>query len=293
MTQAYMTEPLHVEGTSRFVSTSNAEIHFNYVDGPQDAVPLIFTHGGGPGATSWNNFLYNARALSAGRRCYFLDLPQYGQSSMTPINGPIFTKQAQTISDFMDAMKIESAHFVNQSYGGGAAIVLAASQPTKVASLILISCQPIFGGVVAPTAIVMKRSAGIVSDYYLNTGGPSIEKMRTLLSDLEYRDASRLTDLTVQLRYQASLNPALIKLVQTPGANGEFESLMHLFPQVKAPALILCGAYDWFGGPDVGLLMLNQFQNARLLVISDAGHHPQSELPKEFNAHALAFLNNQ
>lgn len=289
MSLAKQTAPLEAV-PAQLTSFDGVDVHFYLVDGPDDSLPVIFTHGGGPGSTSWNNFLYNARSISHGRKCYFVDLQQYGGSSLTAIDAPVFSFQANVLRKFMASNGIKRAHFVNQSYGSGAAIVLAAHFPELVASLVLMGAQPLFGGVIAPTAMMTKRARSVISDYYLEGGGPSLDKMRKLLSDLEFKDERRLTELTVQMRYEASIRPGMRELASTPGASGQMESLLHLFCAVKAPSLIMWGSYDWFGAPDVALLMLNQFANARLHIIGDAAHHLQSEQPEEFNAVVLAFL---
>lgn len=283
-------EPLDAaDAVDCFADVGDARLHYQEV-GPPGAPPLILLHGGGPGATAWNNFLYNARALSTRHRCYFVNLPHYGKSSMEPLSGPLFAGHARRIEAFMDALGIVSAHFVNQSFGSGVAIALAVHRPDRVRSLVLLGGQPILGGVVAPIAAFTKRARSIVSDYYLADGGPSLDKMHRLIADLEFRDDTRLTELNVRLRYEASLDPAMARLAATPGASGNWDSLIGDFAAVKARSLILWGAYDWFGGPDVALLMLNQFADARLHIVGDAAHHLQTEQPEEFNRVLLPFL---
>ncbi|MCY1440503.1 4,5:9,10-diseco-3-hydroxy-5,9,17-trioxoandrosta-1(10),2-diene-4-oate hydrolase [compost metagenome] len=129
-----------------------------------------------------------------------------------------------------------------------------------------------------------------MSDYFLADGGPSLEKMAALIRRYELHDDNRLDEENLRLRFQASNNPDFIRLLQTPGAFGEWENLMPVFARVQAPTLILWGLHDWFGGVDVPMLMLNQFADARLHVMGNAAHHLQSECPDEFNALALSFI---
>ena len=53
------------ESTSHFVTVDGVRLHYRVVDGPDDALPAIFTHGGGPGSAGWNNFRLSAAAGSA------------------------------------------------------------------------------------------------------------------------------------------------------------------------------------------------------------------------------------
>ncbi|MNN10049.1 2-hydroxy-6-oxo-6-phenylhexa-2,4-dienoate hydrolase [compost metagenome] len=190
----------------------------------------------------------------------------------------------------MDALDIPRAHLVNQSFGGCVAIRFAADHPGRVERLLLIGSQPVERGISQPLPLFSKHAASLMSDYFLADGGPSLEKMAALIRRYELHDDNRLDEENLRLRFQASNNPDFIRLLQTPGAFGEWENLMPVFARVQAPTLILWGLHDWFGGVDVPMLMLNQFADARLHVMGNAAHHLQSECPDEFNALALSFI---
>jgi 2-hydroxy-6-oxonona-2,4-dienedioate hydrolase len=275
---------------SRFVTVDGIRIHYRELEGPDEAIPAIFTHGGGPGSTGWSNFRLSAAPVSAGRRCYFIDFPQFGDSDMVPIAGPVFSWQADKLKGFMDALGIARAHLINQSFGGCVSIRLAADHPQRVASLTLVGSQPVARGVISPLPLFSKHARNIMHDYFVADGGPSLDKMRALIARLEYHDDERVTEDNVRLRYEASIHPGFRALLQIPGAFGEWENLAPVFAAVKAPTLIFWGLHDWFGGIDVPMLMLNQFADARLHVMGSAAHHVQSECAEEFNAHLLAFL---
>ncbi|MFV0934161.1 alpha/beta fold hydrolase [Pseudomonas jessenii] len=283
-----MDNPL--ESQSRFVSVDGVRLHYSMIEGPDDSLPVIFTHGGGPGSSAWSNFHLSAKAFSERHHCYYLDLAQFGGSDMVPIEGPMFSWHAGKLLGVMDALGIRQAHLVNQSFGGCVAIRFAADHPERVGRLLLIGSQPVERGVMQPLPLFSKHAASLMSDYYLADGGPSLEKMRALICRYELHDDDRLDEEALCLRYEASCNPAYRELLQTPGAFGVWENLMPVFTQVKAPTLILWGLHDWFGGIDVPMLMLNQFADARLHVIGNAAHHLQSEHPAEFSSLALTFL---
>ncbi|SDI13528.1 alpha/beta fold hydrolase [Pseudomonas panipatensis] len=278
---------------SRFVTVDGVRLHYREVDGPDECLPVIFTHGGGPGSTGWSNFRQSAAAFSRAHRCYFLDFPQFGLSDMVPVEGPVFTWHARKLLGFMDALGIRRAHLVNQSFGGCVAIRFAAEHADRVGRLLLIGSQPLERGVMQPLPLFSKHAASLLADYYLNDGGPSLEKMRRLIQRYELHDDLRIDDEALRLRFQASDNLGFIDLLRTPGAFGQWENLLPLFPRVGVPTLILWGLHDWFGGVDVPMLMLNQFTDARLYVMGNAAHHPQSECPDEFNAVALTFIGSQ
>lgn len=276
--------------TRHWVSADGVRLHYRQVDGPDDGLPVIFTHGGGPGSTAWSNFHRSALPFVARHRCYFLDFAQFGDSDMVPVEGPVFSWHARKLLAFMDALGIARAHLVNQSFGGCVAIRFAAEHPERVARLVLIGSQPVARGVLQPLPLFSKHAATLMSDYYFADGGPSLAKMRALIQRYELHDDGAIDEQSLQLRFEASCNPGLHALFEQPGAFGQPEDLMPLFNQVKAPTLILWGLHDWFGGIDVPMLMVNQFADARLHVLGNAAHHLQSEQPAEFNALALNFL---
>lgn len=275
---------------SDFVTVDGVRLHYQRVDGPVDSLPVIFTHGGGPGSSAWSNFRQSASAFAAHHDCYFLDFPQFGGSDMVPVDGPVFSWHARKLLGFMDALGIRQAHLVNQSFGGCVAIRFAAEHPERVGRLLLIGSQPVSGGVMQPLPLFSKHAASLMSDYYFADGGPSLEKMRALICRYELHDDSRLDQEALRLRYEASCNPGLRALLECPGSFGEWESLVRLFADVTMPTLILWGLHDWFGGIDVPMLMVNQFADARLHVMGNAAHHLQSEFPDEFNGLALNFI---
>lgn len=275
---------------SFFVTVDGVRIHCRRIDGPAQALPVIFTHGGGPGSTGWSNFYQSATAFSAGHTCYFIDFPQFGQSDMVPIDGPVFSWQAAKLLGLMEALGLARAHLVNQSFGGCVAIRFAVDHPDRLGRLIVIGSQPVERGVLGPLPLFSKHAAGIMDDYFIAGGGPSPEKMRALIERFEFHDNGKVPDLAVSLRYAASINPGFIELLKIPGAFGQWENLAPLFPRVLTPTLIFWGLHDWFGGVDVPMLMLNQFADARLQVLGNAAHHLQSECPEEFNSCALNFL---
>lgn len=277
-------------GASRFVSVDGVRLHYQLLGQDDRRLPIIFTHGGGPGSTAWSNFRLSAAAFAADRPCYFLDFAQFGGSDMVPVDGPLFTWHMRKLLGFMDALGIARAHLINQSFGGGVALRFAAEHPQRVGKLIAIGSQPVDQGALAPLPLFSKHAASLMSDYYLAGEGPSLEKMRVLLQRYELHEDSRLEEENLRLRFEASNNPEFIRLLRTPGAFGEWENLLPLLHQVQAPTLLCWGLHDWFGSVDVPMLMLNRLREGYLHVFGNAAHHLQSECPGEFNRLALGFI---
>lgn len=279
-----------VQPESRFVLLNDVRLHYQVLGKATDKLPVIFTHGGGPGSTAWSNFRLSAGAFTDYHQCYFLDLAQFGQSDMIPIEGPVFTWHAQMLRSFMDALGIKQAHLVNQSFGGCVALRFAADYPERVARMITIGSQPLDQGVLHPLPLFSKHAVSLMSDYYLTDAGPSLNKMRTLMQKYELHNDAKVDEGALLLRFEASNNQDYIQLLNTPGAFGEWENLLPVLKDIKAPVLMCWGLHDWFGGIDVPMMMLNRLQNGFLHVFGAAAHHLQSECPDEFNSLALNFI---
>ncbi len=54
--------PVVPDSASCFVTVDGIRIHYREVDGPDDAIPAIFTHGGGPGSTGLANRTASSRS---------------------------------------------------------------------------------------------------------------------------------------------------------------------------------------------------------------------------------------
>lgn len=278
---------------SHFVDVLGVRMHYRVAGRDSGRLPMIFTHGGGPGSTGWSNFCSSAAFFAADRLCYFIDFPQFGDSAMVPVEGPVFSWHARHLEAFYQALGIKRAHLVNQSFGSGVALRFAASHPQKVGRLVTIGAQPVAGGVMAPLPLFSKHAASLMSDYFLADGGPQRDKMAALIRRYELHDDAALSEENLELRFKASNNPEFVRLLQTPGAFGEWEDLTAILPQVQAPVLLCWGLHDWFGGVDVPMLMLNRLPDASLHVFGNAAHHLQSECPDAFNSLVASFVGEE
>jgi len=128
----------------------------------------------------------------------------------------------------------------------------------------------------------------LIQNYYRGEG-PTLEKMRTLIQTLVY-DSSFLTEDTLRERYEASLDPDVIRIMSTRPP--EREDLYDQLHRVACPTLIIWGMEDRFGALDIGLLMLKRFQNARMHIFSKCGHWAQVEKADEFNRLVLDFFSH-
>ncbi len=267
--------------TSKYQTVSGVRIHYNEVgSGPA----LVCIHGGGPGASSWSNFTSNIEAFAKHYRVLLLDLPQFGKSDKIVIDGPRLTILAGLIREFMDALQIDKARFVGNSYGGQVSIKFAIDYPDRIDGLVIIGSAPVLHSIFAPMPV---EGVKLIGNYYRGAGGPSLEKMRQILSTLVF-DQKLITDDTVRERYEASIDPEAVRI--NSGPPPARQDLTPEFPKVKTPTLVIWGMDDRAGALDIGLLMVRTFQNAQMHIFGRCGHWAQVEHAEDFNALVLGFF---
>lgn len=272
---------------SRFVDADGVTFHYHDVGQGQDT---IFLHGGGPGCTAWSDFGAVAPLFTADRRCVFQDLLQYGKSDKCRITGPMWDFHAAKTVAFMDALDIERADLICNSWGGTIALATAAYYPERVRSLVVTGSMPVFYGPLAPLPEQGHRGRS-ARDVYYGGDGPTREKMRELITRLEWYDAQRLPEETLDLRYQQSLDPEERELAaMSDSPRGDWQDLTDQLGKVQAPTLFIWGREDAFLTPDYPLMLSRMVPRGNLHVMDHVSHHLQEERPGAYHAIVDGFL---
>ncbi|WP_237103554.1 alpha/beta fold hydrolase [Nonomuraea sp. MG754425] len=252
----------------------------------------IFLHGGGPGCTGWSDFGPVAPLFAADRRCLIVDILQYGRSDKCRISGPMWDFHAKKTVALMDTLGVQQADFVCNSWGGTIALCLAARYPERVRSLVVTGSMPVFYGPLAPLPENGHRGRA-ARDAYYGGEGPTREKMRRLITSLEWYDADRLPDSTLDLRYEQSLDPQERELAaMSDSPRGEWQDLTRELGQVRAPALFVWGMNDAFLTPDYPLMLARMVQRGNLHIMDHVSHHLQEERPVAYHAVVTGFFDS-
>ncbi|EQM33239.1 alpha/beta fold hydrolase [Rhodococcus erythropolis] len=267
-------------------------VTFHYYDlGEGD--PTIFLHGGGPGCTAWSDFGPVAPLFASDRRAILVDLLQYGRSDKCTITGPMWDFHAAKMVALLDELGIERADFVCNSWGGTIALNLAAKYPERVRSLVITGSMPVFYGPLAPLPEDGRRGRNARDVYYGGTG-PTLEKLRTLITSLEWFDGSKLPAETLQMRYEQSLDPEEMALAaSTDSPRGDWQDLTAELGQIQAPTLFAWGMHDAFLTPDYPLMLARMIPHGHLYIMDKASHHLQEERPYDYYSVVSGFLDQQ
>lgn len=268
------------EKTSRFLIVQNLKIHFH--DTEESKPVLVLLHGGGPGAGAWGNFKNNIQYLSEYFRVLAIDLPHFGKSEKPKDRYLDTNWYAGFVSDLLDQLNIENAHFIGNSMGGSVALELALSQPEKVNRLVLMGTA----GSLAMFSPLPTEGAKHLINYYKGSG-PSKEKIEAFIRSMIF-DQTLITPEFLEERYQASIHPDLL-VERNISADGMF-TLWREVNKIKNKTLLVYGRDDRVVPWDTGLLLLRLMPNADLHVLSKSGHWAQWERSEDFNHLVQAFL---
>ena len=162
-------------------SILTGSFHTNYHD-VGSGFPLIMLHGSGPGVSAWANWNKVFPLLSGEHHVYALDLVGFGYTDRPA--GLVYNMDAwvKQVIDFMDALKIEKADLVGNSFGGALALALAYLKPDRVRKLVLMGSM----GVSFPLTYGLDRVWGYT---------PSLENMQELIGIFAYSRKSMPPEL--------------------------------------------------------------------------------------------------
>ena len=249
-------------------------IRTNYHDlGEGPAVLLI--HGSGPGVTAYANWRLTMPELAQRFRVIAPDMVGFGETERPPGYRYDMDNWVAHALGLLDALGIEQAHVVGNSFGGALALALAIRAPQRVDRLVLM------GSVGVPFPITDGLDA--VWGYE-----PSIDNMRALLDVFAY-DRSLVNDELARLRYEASIRPgyqeAFSSMFPAPrqrwvdamvSRDGDIRALAH-------DTLIVHGREDRVISLQNAYDLLARIPRAQLHVFGECGHWTQIEHAARFN----------
>lgn len=266
-------------GTTIDVAGIATNVH---VDGDGDGPPVLLLHGSGPGVTAWANWRLTIPVLGRHFRVVAPDIVGFGFTQRpADVTYDLGTWTAHAVG-VLDALGIERAHVVGNSFGGALAMSLAIHHPDRVARLVLM------GSVGVPFAITPGLDA--VWGYE-----PSVAAMEGLLHLFAYDRALIGPDLA-RLRYEASMRPGVQEAYRAMFPDPRqraLDAMTHpvvAIAAITAPTLVVHGRDDQVIPLQNAFDLLGLIDDAQLHVFGRCGHWTQLEHAAEFTALVTDFL---
>jgi pimeloyl-ACP methyl ester carboxylesterase len=256
-------------------------IETNYLEAG-DGPPVVLIHGSGPGVTAYANWRLVMPSLAERFRVIAPDMAGFGFSERPEKADYGIDLWSEQVVGLLDALGIEKAAVVGNSFGGSIALRLAARHPDRVGKLVLMGSM----------GIDFKITEGLDRVWGYQ---PSFENMRRVLDVFAY-DRALVPDELAEVRYRASMQP------------GFQESYASMFPEPRQRwvdamsttedeirglphrTLIVHGREDQVIPVDNSLRLMRLVENGDLHVFAHCGHWVQIERSADFNRLVGDFL---
>jgi len=255
----------------------------NYLEaGDPSAPPVLLLHGSGPGVTAYANWRLTIPDLATRVRVVAPDLVGFGFTERPDAVVYDMDTWVGQVVGLLDALGIERASVVGNSFGGALALRLAARYPDRVDRLVLMGSV----GVPFPITDGLDRVWGYE---------PSIESMKELIG-LFAHSRELVTDELAEVRYRASVQPGFQESFSAmfPAPRQRWVDAM-VTPDEEIAALphrtlVVHGREDRIIPLDNALHLLRTVPDVQLHVFGRCGHWTQIEHADEFNRLVLDFV---
>ena len=244
--------------------------------------PVLLLHGSGPGVSAWANWRLVIPHLAENFRTIAPDIVGFG-----------FTERPEGIRydmetwlkhalDFLDAMGVEKAHVVGNSFGGALSVALAIHAPERVSRLVLMGS----------VALEFELTEGLDLTWGYT---PSLDNMRRLL-DLFAYNRSLVNDELAQLRYEASMRPGVQESYAVMFPAPRQDGIRKICSQeadvktIRHETLIIHGRDDQVIPMSCSEDLFRCIKNSQLHIFGNCGHWTQIEHNRRFNKLVTDFL---
>lgn len=242
---------------------------------------VLLLHGSGPGVSAYANWRLTMPVLEKDFRVIAPDLVGFGYSDVDPGRFTLAGWTSHAVG-VLDALGIERAHVVGNSFGGSIALSLAIHHPDRVRRL----------GLMGAVGLDFPITPGLDAVWGYE---PSVEAMADLLRIFTATPAPAIDDLA-RLRYEASTRPGVHEAYASmfPAPRQRWvQALAHAEADIAAissPTIIFHGREDRVIPLETSLRLLQLIPDAQLHVFGNCGHWTQIEHAGEFTRMLRDFL---
>ena len=230
----------------------------------KEPTPVLMLHGNQESGVVWYGWV---PLLGDDFRLIRPDLPGFGHSSITPDFQWKLADLAEVMAEFLDKLRVSSAHIVAAKTGGAIALQFAARYPRQTRSLVL--------------ATVPLSPVTVKPDLPSDPNDQS-KRLGSAASKGEIDFYNKMGAAT-QPQPCLGLNGLLVRGQES----GELERLL---PQIKAPTLVMTSDRNAMVSVSQALANQQAIQNGRLSVITSDAYHIILSNTREVASNVGAFL---
>ena len=260
-------------------------MRFHYLDWGGSGTPILFLHGGGINAHTWDCV---ALMLRDRFRCIALDQRGHGDSEWSPVVDYRIASHVGDIEGFIAALGLERPILVGQSMGGLNSIAYATRHSDRMRALVVVDVAP-------------------------DISAPGVDRIRDFSSTPELDSPDAFLERAV--KFNPIRNPAVLRrslhynLRQTPAGKWAFKHdqrrrsdeavrsftadrtrLAQEISQIECPALIVRGAVSDVLTDAAAEKFAKSLPDGRWVRVDQAGHNVQGDNPRALLDAMLAFF---
>jgi esterase len=260
-------------------------MRFHYLDWGGGGPPILFLHGGGLNAHTWDLVCVMLRDHY---HCVALDQRGHGDSEWSPVCDYAVESQVGDVEGFIEKLKLASPVLVGQSMGGLNSMAYAVRHSREMRGLVLVDVGP-----------------------EINPAGT--QRIREFASTPELDSPEAFLERAV--KFNPLRTPAVLKrslyynLRQTPTgkwalkhdqrrgseeytriATAQREQLAQQISKISCPTLIVRGALSDVLADDAADRFARSLGNGRCVRVEKAGHNVQGDNPRGLLEVLLPFL---
>ncbi|MFE9207073.1 alpha/beta fold hydrolase [Micromonospora sp. NPDC007230] len=245
--------------------------------------PVVLLHGIG---RTLEDFTAQHELLARDHRVISVDLPGHGGSA--PLDAPhTLPALARAVAEFLDAAGVTGpAHLVGNSLGGAVAMRLAADQPARAASLVLVNSAGFGPEVTVALRLLALRPLARL----LLRPHPAIARRteRAIFQDPAYATEERIALALAVARqpHAAQVMGELVRNLGTwRGVRPQWRAeLLAAVAALDLPVLVVWGDRDLILPAHHLAAARARLPRARTHLFPDTGHMPQIERAQAFHA---------
>jgi len=250
-------------------------MRFHYLDWGGHGHPILFLHGGGLNAHTWDVV---ALMLRGRYRCIALDQRGHGDSEWSPAIDYAVETQVRDVEGFVDLLKLEDPLLVGQSMGGLNSMAYAVRHSERMKGLVVVDVGPEINATgtqrireFASTPELDSPEAFLERAVKFNPLRDPVVLRRSLFYNLRQLPSGKWALKHDQRR--ASEEAWRISTEQR-------ERLAREVTKISCPTLIVRGALSDVLSDEAAERFARSLPHARWLRVEQAGHNVQGDNPR-------------
>ena len=249
-------------------------MRFHYLDWGGTGYPILFLHGGGLNAHTWDVV---ALMLHDGYRCIALDQRGHGDSEWSPSIDYGVETQVRDVEGFIDLLQLKKPVVIGQSMGGLNAMGYAARHSDSIAGLVIVDVGP----------EINQDGAERIRSF---SSTPELDSLEEFLERAVKFNPHRDPEvLRRSLFYNLGQLPSgkwILKHDQRRGSEdaarneAQRERLAKEIAKISCPTLIVRGARSDILSDEGAEKFARSLPRARWVRVEDAGHNVHGDNPR-------------